>query len=100
MRFRDVDVLPNPVAQSEPRVVDTSGFAAHNAALKKENLYYNNFVILVGHMVPISAETGFAGTPEVQTLLVAVLPNPTAPVGQRCKGACGARWGVVLVPSY
>ena len=26
--------------------------------LKKENLYYNNFVIPAGHMVPLSAETG------------------------------------------
>ena len=51
-------VISHPVAQSEPRVVDTPGFAAHSAALKKENLYYNNFVIPAGHMVPLSAETG------------------------------------------
>ena len=51
-------VISHPIAQSEPRVVDTPGFAAHIAALKKENLYYNNFVIPSGHMVPLSAETG------------------------------------------
>ena len=32
--------------------------AAYIAALKKENLYYNNFVIPAGHMVPLFAETG------------------------------------------
>ena len=51
-------VISHPVAQSEPRVADTPGFAAHAAALKKENLYYNNFAIPAGHMVPLSAETG------------------------------------------
>ena len=44
--------------KNEPRVADTPGFAAYVAALKKENLYYNNFVIPAGHMVPLSAETG------------------------------------------
>ena len=39
-------------------MADTPGFAAYIAALKKENLYYNNFVIPAGHMVPLSAETG------------------------------------------
>ena len=39
-------------------MADTPGFAAHFAALKKENLYYNNFVIPAGHMVPLSVETG------------------------------------------
>ena len=39
-------------------MADTLGIAAYIAALKKENLYYNNFVILAGHMVPLSAETG------------------------------------------
>ena len=34
------------------------GIAAYYAALKKENLYYNNFVIPAEHMVPLSAETG------------------------------------------
>ena len=34
---------------------DTPGFAAHSAAPKKENLYYNNFVIPAGNMVPLSA---------------------------------------------
>ena len=51
-------VISHPRAHAEPRVVDTPGFAAHFAALKKENLYYNNFVIPAGHMVPLSAETG------------------------------------------
>ena len=51
-------VISHPIAQSEPRVVDTPGIAAYSAALKKENLYYNNFVIPAGHMVPLSAETG------------------------------------------
>ena len=51
-------VISHPIAQSEPRVADTPGIAAHIAALKKENLYYNNFVIPAGHMVPLSAETG------------------------------------------
>ena len=36
----------------------TPDIAAYIAALKKENLYYNNFVIPAGHMVPLSAETG------------------------------------------
>ena len=39
-------------------MADTPGIAAYIAALKKENLYYNNFVIPAGHMVPLSAETG------------------------------------------
>ena len=39
-------------------MADTTGFAAHVAALKNENLYYNNFAIPAGHMVPLSAETG------------------------------------------
>ena len=39
-------------------MVNTPGIAAYIAALKKENLYYNNFVIPAGHMVPLSAETG------------------------------------------
>ena len=51
-------VISHPIAHSEPRVVDTPGIAAYIAALKKENLYYNNFVIPAGHMVPLSAETG------------------------------------------
>ena len=51
-------VISHPVAQSEPRVADTPGFAAHAAAIEKENLYYNNFAIPAGHMVPLSAETG------------------------------------------
>ena len=51
-------VISHPIAQSEPRVADTPGFAAHASALKKENLYYNNFAITTGHMVPLSAETG------------------------------------------
>ena len=39
--------------------VDTPGIDAHTiAALKKENLYYNNFVIPAGHVVSLSAETG------------------------------------------
>ena len=50
-------VISHPRAHAEPRVADTPGFAAHSAALKKENLYYNNFVIPAGHMVPLSAET-------------------------------------------
>ena len=41
-------VISHPVAQSEPRVADTPGFAAHVAAQKKENLYYNNFAIPAG----------------------------------------------------
>ena len=51
-------VISHPRAHSEPRVADTPGIAAYIAALKKENLYYNNFVIPAGHMVPLSAETG------------------------------------------
>ena len=51
-------VISHPVAQSEPRVADTPGFDAHAAALKKENLYYNNIAIPAEHMVPLSAETG------------------------------------------
>ena len=51
-------VISQPIVQSEPRVADTPGIAAYNAALKKENLYYNNLVIQAGHMVPLSAETG------------------------------------------
>ena len=51
-------VISHPRAHAEPRVADTPGFAAHSAALKKENLYYKNFVIPAGHMVPLSAETG------------------------------------------
>ena len=52
-------VISHPRAHSEPRVADTTpGIAAYIAALKKENLYYNNFVIPAGHMVPLSAETG------------------------------------------
>ena len=51
-------VISRPITQSEPRVADTPGIAAYNAALKKENLYYNNFVIPAGHIVPLSAETG------------------------------------------
>ena len=39
-------------------MADTPIIAAYIAALKKENLYYNNFVIPAGHMVPLSAETG------------------------------------------
>ena len=50
-------VISHPRAHAEPRVADTPGFAAHFAALKKENLYYNNFVIPAKHMVPLSAET-------------------------------------------
>ena len=42
-------VISHPIAQSEPRVADTPGFAVHVAAL---NLYYNNFAIPAGHMVP------------------------------------------------
>ena len=53
-----VIVISHPIDQSEPRVADTPGIAAHAAALKKENLYYNKFVIPAGHMVPLSAETG------------------------------------------
>ena len=34
-------VISHPIAQSEPRVADTPGFAVHVAALKKENLYYD-----------------------------------------------------------
>ena len=41
-------------SQSEPRVADIPGIATYNAALKKEKLYYNNFVIPAGHMVPLS----------------------------------------------
>ena len=51
-------VISHPSAHSESRVADTPGIAAYNAALKKENLHYNNFVIPAGHMVPLSAETG------------------------------------------
>ena len=51
-------VISHPRAHSEPRVAGTPGIAAYIAALKKENLYYNNFVIPAGHMVPLSAETG------------------------------------------
>ena len=51
-------VISHPIAHSEPRVVDTPGITAYIAAFKKENLYYNNFVIPAGHMVPLSAETG------------------------------------------
>ena len=51
-------VISHPSAHSEPRVADTPGIAAYNAALKKENLYYNNFVIPAVHMVPLSAKTG------------------------------------------
>ena len=51
-------VISHPRAHSEPRVADTPGIAAYIAALKKVYLYYNNFVIPAGHMVPISAETG------------------------------------------
>ena len=51
-------VISHPIAQSEPRAAGTPDFGAHVAALKKENLYYNNFVIPAGHMVPLSAETG------------------------------------------
>ena len=51
-------VISHRVAQSEPRVADTRAFAAHVAALKKENLYYYNFAIPAGHMIPLSAETG------------------------------------------
>ena len=51
-------VISHPRAHSEPRVADTPGIAAYNAALKKENLYYNNYVIPAGHMVLLSAETG------------------------------------------
>ena len=51
-------VISYPVAQSKPRVADTPGFAAHAAALKKENLCYNNFDIPAGHMVALSEETG------------------------------------------
>ena len=39
-------------------MADTPGIVAYIAALKEENLYYNNFVIPAGHMVPLSAETG------------------------------------------
>ena len=39
-------------------MADTPGIAAYIAALKKEYLYYNNFVIPAGHMVSLSAETG------------------------------------------
>ena len=39
-------------------MADTPGIAAYIAALMKENLYYNNFVIPTGRMVPLSAETG------------------------------------------
>ena len=48
-------VNSHTVAQSEPCVADTPDFAAHAAALKKENLYYNNFAIPAGNMVPLSA---------------------------------------------
>ena len=51
-------VISHPRAHAEPRVADTPGIAAYIAALKKEYLYYNNFVIPAGHMVPLSAETG------------------------------------------
>ena len=51
-------VISHLRAHSEPRVADTPGIAAYIAALKKENLYYNNFAIPAGHMVPLSAETG------------------------------------------
>ena len=51
-------VISHPRAHSEPRVAGTPGIAAYIEALKKENLYYNNFVIPAGHMVPLSAETG------------------------------------------
>ena len=51
-------VISHPRAHSEPRVADTPGIAAYIAALKKENLYYTNFVIPAGHMVRLSAETG------------------------------------------
>ena len=44
---------------------------------------------------------GLAGTPEGQKLLVERCRLlPAAPVGQRCKGAGGAWWGVALVLSY
>ena len=51
-------IISHPSAHSEPRVEDTPSIATYIAALKKENLYYNNFVIPAGHMVPLSAETG------------------------------------------
>ena len=51
-------VISHPSAHSEPRVADPPDIAAHAAALKKENLYCNNFVIPAGQMVPLSAETG------------------------------------------
>ena len=61
------DVISHPRAHFEPRVADTPGIAAYIAALKKENLYYNNFVIPAWHMVPLSAETGGNFLKEVVT---------------------------------
>ena len=55
---KKIDQGLNSRAHAKPRVADTPGIAAHIAALKKENLYYNNFVIPAGYMVPLSAETG------------------------------------------
>ena len=46
----------NKINQFSKRVAGT-GFASHVAALKNENLYYNNFVIPTGRLVPLSAET-------------------------------------------
>ena len=51
-------VISHPRAYANPLAAVTGGITAHNAALEKEDLYYTNFVIPAGHMVPLSAETG------------------------------------------
>ena len=51
-------VVSHPNPNVEPRTATVPGFAAHVAHNKKQDLYYNTFVIPTGHMVPLSAETG------------------------------------------
>jgi hypothetical protein len=51
-------VVSHPNPNVEPRTATVPGFAAHAAHNKKQDLYYNTFVIPTGHMVPLSAETG------------------------------------------
>ena len=56
-------VISHPRAYANPLAAVTGGITAHNAALEKEDLYYKNFVIPAGHMVPLIITLSYCDWP-------------------------------------
>ena len=95
-----LSTLPQPcTATSERARRDTASHAGSGLSATTAGVTAIDSIEYAS-LLAASIGAGSAGTPEGQTLLVAASPTPAAPVGQRCKGAGGARWGVALVPSY